>query len=1258
MADEQIKDLMKEITIEFKKLKNFLFKWYRQKDSADIKKLENLFKGLKHWSRNPRETPFVSPTKILDLKSKTNKAKLTSKELNAIAAAKLRLLEAMYQSPEKSFYKTVGKNSNIIFTIESAQKDGKYRLKALIDDKDFVDIVRETKDRGYAKLKLALSTQEQNYFLDKYLKQVENEHRYLDINYLGIMPFRKNAIELAEAYIKLKVTEGVSSSEASHLTEHSEWLSGVPENVVKEKKIIKKTTAHPVLFEDILQNVLMEKDVPKRNIVVLGPPGSGKTTLLSYLAYSVATGRAEDWGLNGFIPIYVNLPEYAHSGSTDLLQYALTKATVGIVGDSQKKELQKALERIINQCRNDTDGEGRTIFLLDALDEIKFDKKSIITAIKRLSSMYKKAIIVLTSRIVNYYEATLPGFDHYLLEDLEINDINNFIRIWFRIFAKERNLEGSEKDWSDWAYNQSNYLIHQINSKPNLKRLASLPLYLSFMLYLGSDPETDIPETRSIIYRKYFDKLIINWQKKYGLPFSPDDLFEGFINICWIIHRALYGDIKNDTTINFVKKSIRSLTDANADQLIDFWIKSGVLLTVKTKHQDELLLPRHLSFLEYGFACKLASMWDSELIIDGVWNDLKKNIHNQHLSEPLFLFINIIEDPGSFIEHAFEIKDDLFHTKLILLSKLFHEVFNRLHNQEFQRKLSRKLIELLESSDYFTKQIKRDIFNSLCLTGNVKGLSEMLDTEADFSKRLEIIKAITTKGDRNAVPFLKELFEKEKSPPLKNIIISNINEICGGKATISYLKQLFERENRTIAKSSIVRCFEEVKDKDNTIPLLKDLFEKETDLKIMCELAISIGKIGDKQLSTSLLKQVYEKETTAIVRSDIIRLLGGLGDKTAIPFLKNCFDKQTNISNKIDIAKTVGKLGDLKLANSFFKKVFEKDPKIIAKLDFYSTIDYLEGRSLSSLLKKIYNKENEPTVRSEIIKYLGKLSGEAALPYLKDLFRKEKESFVKKQIARSICEVSNKKTLPLLRELFEKETDDKIKTMFAIKIGKLGDSKLTVLYLENKLKNQGDAREKAEIFRNFGELGDKSAIPLLKDLFGKEKNQKVRFAIATTIGVLGDRKSAISYLQQVYEKETVAFFKLKIANQFGRFEDINAIPILKQLFEREVDPDVRSVLVDNIGWIGDDSTITILKQLFKKENDSNVRSRIASCFSDVADKTIISYLKQLFEKETNSSVKYEIARSIYSIANRERVLVYEDEQGQVHLEEITTQYSF
>ncbi len=633
------------------------------------------------------------------------------------------------------------------------------------------------------------------------------------------------------------------------------WLSGIPEEFAKQKEIVEKPASPPIPVEQIMKNALDKQDKTKSHMAFLGYPGSGKTTLVKYLAHSVASGKAEEWGLKGFIPFFIDLTDYHRRGDSDLLKYALDKAVEHIVDKTKRNGIKKVLERAITECEENSGKDGRVIFLLDALDETRDEKRRIVEEIERIRDLYKKAFIIVTSRTIGYYEAPLDGFECYLIEDLQIEEMSEFVRTWFRMLAEEKS---GERDWDDWVKSRTDFLIGKIDDTPGLRRIVVSPLHLTFLVLLASDPDAELPQTRAALYSRYFEKLFFNWEKKHGpLPFSKDEVLEGFREICWIIHGSLFGNIKYDPTRDFIKKPLKDSFSQDPDQLLDFWSRTGIFFVAKTKDQTEFILPRHLSLLEYGFACKLAQLWDDPIKREELWKALKANVNNRYLYEPLMLFVGQIEDPSTFFKRALNLKATLFHSNLFFLGKALEESKNKVE-KEVVEELHYRFLELYHSLKGSSLLIERYILECIGISGGTQSLVGLSNTTTDIGDQLELTRAIGQLGDTKlAISLLMQLHDAESDPERCHKIAEAIGFMGEKGLAISLLIQLHDAESDPKRRYEIARSIGKLGDKELALALLKQLHEAETDHWNRYIIARSIGELGDKEFALSLLKKLY-----------------------------------------------------------------------------------------------------------------------------------------------------------------------------------------------------------------------------------------------------------------------------------------------------------------------------------------------------------------------------------------------------------------
>ncbi|WP_281981849.1 NACHT domain-containing protein [Azonexus hydrophilus] len=147
--------------------------------------------------------------------------------------------------------------------------------------------------------------------------------------------------------------------------------------------------------ENILQ-VLEEH----RRLVVQGDPGSGKSTLVNWLAWRLAAGLSAPLPdfLQGAIPIPLILRELNPEGmeSFDKLLVSFLKRPVAQALNQDAAPLIAALK------------DGRALVLVDGLDELpENQRKQLIGSLRKAFARYRKAIWLITSRVVGFDESLL-----------------------------------------------------------------------------------------------------------------------------------------------------------------------------------------------------------------------------------------------------------------------------------------------------------------------------------------------------------------------------------------------------------------------------------------------------------------------------------------------------------------------------------------------------------------------------------------------------------------------------------------------------------------------------------------------------------------------------------------------------------------------------------------------------------------------------------------------------------------------------------
>jgi predicted NACHT family NTPase len=333
----------------------------------------------------------------------------------------------------------------------------------------------------------------------------------------------------------------------------------------------------------------------ERLFVVLGDPGSGKSVLLEYLAL-VWANRTTVERDKELLPLLVELKAYArHRKDCQSLLGYFHQAPDGC-GQLDQHELHQVLER---------DGGW---FLLDGLDEI-FDeavRASVVQEIANLATRYPKARFVVTSRVIGYLQQTLSdaGFRHFMLQDLEPKQIEDFIQRWHDLAYADEAERLHKRERLRKAVN---------NSRP-IKELAQNPLMLTMMALLNR--HQPLPDDRVDLYEQASRLLLHQWDAEKAL--SGDKNLP--IRDKWAMLRAIAYKMQTnsgglagnaiavheleDTLAHYLKENSFNEPRRTAANLIEQLRERNFILCVLG---DDLFAFVHRTFLEYF--CASAFLW-------------------------------------------------------------------------------------------------------------------------------------------------------------------------------------------------------------------------------------------------------------------------------------------------------------------------------------------------------------------------------------------------------------------------------------------------------------------------------------------------------------------------------------------------------------------------------------------------------------------------------------------------------------------------
>jgi hypothetical protein len=250
-------------------------------------------------------------------------------------------------------------------------------------------------------------------------------------------------------------------------------------------------------------------DEPEHRCVVLvGDPGAGKSALIRY---RLACWRESPTATT--LPVLIELRHYNTCRKDGNLLHPLDylEHRTGFGWCFPRSEFEEVARK-----------PGVVTVFFDGLDEVfaRPDRSAVSRAIADLANEFENLRIVVTTRPIGYKsDAFRQNFRQFLLEELTIDQIRDFLGRWHRETYLARD--------QDRAARRRDSLIATLTKPATpIRVLAGNPLLLTLIAILNRDH--DIPRERSLLYEECAVLLVDTWEvvneREIGPGLTADQL--------------------------------------------------------------------------------------------------------------------------------------------------------------------------------------------------------------------------------------------------------------------------------------------------------------------------------------------------------------------------------------------------------------------------------------------------------------------------------------------------------------------------------------------------------------------------------------------------------------------------------------------------------------------------------------------------------------------------------------------------------------
>ncbi|MEH2047507.1 NACHT domain-containing protein, partial [Nostoc sp.] len=749
-------------------------------------------------------------------------------------------------------------------------------LRAILDSQNLEQIEKNT--RGSGEL---IPT----FDLKRYQEGIRERYGNLKLDSLDTSGYAYNELKLWRIFTAQNVRETHQVLAQVHELP-KEHLRRLRESDQVEAEVeLEDLERHKrVYFEQPIRSVLdvVNKKQDYKYLVILGDPGSGKSTLLQFLALNWAESPLDNV-ISLPIPLLIELRTYMRRREdkecNNFLEFFHQGS--GAIHHLNQLELDKQLKA------------GNALVMFDGLDEV-FDpgkREDVITDIHRFTNDYPDVQVIVTSRIIGYKRQKLhdAGFHHFKLEDLDSEQIQDFIYRWHELTFTDAVDKVRKRE----------RLQRGIAASKSIAELAGNPLLLTMMAILNRNQE--LPRDRAELYNQASRVLLHQWDVERALiedkrldPKTIDykDKQAMLRQVAYLMQtgeKGLAGNLINENDL------VKVLTDYLKTIEVDKPREAARVMINQLRTRNFMLCFLgadyyafvHRTFLEYFCACEF--VWQFKETQTLTIEELKNEVFGKHWRdeswrEVLRLITGMLEPKfaGDIIDDLIEVYDEQINEWcevevidiLILASECMSDVRNRLAITSTDNKLVERLKKLVEvyapySGEDMGYTFPEEAANLIDII-STKVISIITTTWSNHVETLPWLKNLAMYGyGYMAAMAVRELVRGWKDDPDTLPILKSLAQ------AIHYGENTY-REN-TSAYAAIQELARGWKDDPDTLPMLKSLtqFSEDTSIQTMAVQELARGWKDDPDTLPMLKSLAQSGEDKSIQTMAVQELARG-----------------------------------------------------------------------------------------------------------------------------------------------------------------------------------------------------------------------------------------------------------------------------------------------------------------------------------------------------------------------------------------------
>ena len=525
----------------------------------------------------------------------------------------------------------------------------------------------------------------------------------------------------------------------------------------------------------------------------------------------------------------------------------------------------------------------------------------------------------------------------------------------------------------------------------------------------------------------------------------------------------------------------------------------------------------------------------------------------------------------------------------------------------------------------------------------VPALIDALQT-AEYRVQLESANALSTIGDRRAIPLFIDILTGDMNKEIKAIAAKGLGNMYArgpNNAAVTALANALQLDDTTVTQAAEALGKINVSSEETTrklIAISMDRLRRET---VRSAAINALWQLKPPDATQPMLLLMLSDETSAVIRANAVKVLSRIKDTDTLPILfwvlsmefDDISDFQRHMKRKyktLDVLRTHLDSLNIEWTGDYPRPYYRiwgelKPIPSLVRSEVARALGIFKGETVVEPLVNALADDQRATVRRSAAWALGRVGGDSAVDALITALKKDKQGVVRQEAAIALGTIKSIKSADPLLDIIKNDKYETARLEATRALREISPTLVDKTLVDIVKKGRGSFEDGHEVQSVQNEVigalitnGNETTTNLLLDALKSVEDEWTHWAIVYMLGVIHHASALDTILAELENPSYV--IRKEAVTRLGGFKDRKTVePLIEILENQEESVSIRAAAAASLNALRDERSAPVLRDALNDEN-SAVRLQAVAALGGIKDTKAVPKLSEMVENQLETDV--------------------------------------